>query len=103
MVITVEKLTHTYGERVLFKDISFSVDTGDKIGVIGVNGCGKSTLLRDIAKNEAGTGATITISNGTVIEYLPQNPEIISGATVLEQVFCGESQLMRVISIEEHS
>ena len=35
MVITVEKLTHTYGERVLFKDISFSVDTGDKIGVIG--------------------------------------------------------------------
>ena len=54
MIITVEKLTHTYGERVLFKDISFSVDVGDKIGVIGVNGCGKSTLLRDISKNEAG-------------------------------------------------
>ena len=97
MIITVEKLTHTYGERVLFKDISFSVDVGDKIGVIGVNGCGKSTLLRDIAKNEAGEGATITISNGAIIEYLPQNPEIISGATVLEQVFCGESQLMLVI------
>ena len=97
MIITVEKLTHTYGERVLFKDISFSVDMGDKIGVIGVNGCGKSTLLRDIAKNEAGEGAAITVSNGAVIEYLPQNPEIISGATVLEQVFCGESQLMRVI------
>ncbi|MGL5206498.1 MAG: ABC-F family ATP-binding cassette domain-containing protein [Acidaminococcaceae bacterium] len=97
MIITVENLTHTYGERILFKDISFSVEAGDKIGVIGVNGCGKSTLLRDIATNEANEGAKITIGNGVVIEYLPQNPEIISGATVLEQVFCGESQLMLII------
>ena len=97
MIMTVDKLAHSYGERVLFKDISFSVETGDKIGIIGVNGCGKSTLLRDIAKGEATEGGSITVASGTVIEYLPQNPEIVSGATVLEQVFCGDSQLMRLL------
>ena len=97
MIMTIDKLAHTYGERVLFKDISFSIEMGDKIGIIGVNGCGKSTLLRDVAKGEAGEGGSITGASGTVIEYLPQNPEIVSGATVLEQVFCGESQLMQVL------
>ena len=97
MIMTIDRLAHTYGERVLFKDISFSIEMGDKIGIIGVNGCGKSTLLRDVAKGEAGEGGSITVASGTVIEYLPQNPEIVSGATVLEQVFCGESQLMQVL------
>lgn len=97
MIMTVDKLAHSYGERVLFKDISFSVETGDKIGIIGVNGCGKSTLLRDIAKGEATEGGSITVAGGAIIEYLPQNPEIVSGATVLEQVFCGDSQLMRLL------
>lgn len=97
MIMTIDKLAHTYGERVLFKDISFSIEMGDKIGIIGINGCGKSTLLRDIAKGEAGEGGCITVASGTVIEYLPQNPEFISGATVLEQVFCGESPLMQVL------
>ena len=68
MIMTVDKLAHSYGERVLFKDISFSVETGDKIGIIGVNGCGKSTLLRDIANGEATVGGSITVASGAVIE-----------------------------------
>lgn len=49
MILSAENLSHSYGVRTLFKNISFNIEEGDKIGVIGVNGTGKSTLLRDIA------------------------------------------------------
>ena len=49
MILSAENLGHSYGVRTLFKNISFNIEEGDKIGVIGVNGTGKSTLLRDIA------------------------------------------------------
>ena len=50
LILTVENLSHSYGERTLFKNVSFNIETGDKIGLIGVNGTGKSTLLRHIAE-----------------------------------------------------
>lgn len=56
MILSVEKLSHSYGVRTLFKDVTFNIEMGDKIGIIGVNGTGKSTLLRDIARGEAGDG-----------------------------------------------
>ena len=48
MILSVEKLSHSYGVRTLFKDVTFNIEMGDKIGIIGVNGTGKSTLLRAI-------------------------------------------------------
>ena len=60
MILSVEKLSHSYGVRTLFKDVTFNIEMGDKIGIIGVNGTGKSTLLRDIARGEAGDGGRIT-------------------------------------------
>ncbi|MEG1914142.1 MAG: ABC-F family ATP-binding cassette domain-containing protein [Acidaminococcaceae bacterium] len=97
MIMTVNGLAHSYGERVLFNDIAFSIEAGDKIGIIGVNGCGKTTLLKDLAAGNASEGGTITVGSDVVIEYLPQNPEIMPGATVLEQVFCGDSALMQLM------
>lgn len=75
MILSVEKLSHSYGVRTLFKDVTFNIEMGDKIGIIGVNGTGKSTLLRDIARGEAGDGGRITANGSCVIEYLPQNPD----------------------------
>lgn len=97
MIISVENLSHSYGDRVLYKDINFTVEAGDKIGIIGVNGCGKSTLLKDIATGDVPVGTKITKSNKLIIEFLPQNPKMIEGANVLEQVFHGDSVLMRLI------
>lgn len=96
MILSAENLGHSYGVRTLFKNISFNIEEGDKIGVIGVNGTGKSTLLRDIATGEPGEGKII--KNGTcVIEYLPQDPAFDPDATVLEQVFRGESPQLDVV------
>ncbi len=96
MILSAENLGHSYGVRTLFKNISFNIEEGDKIGVIGVNGTGKSTLLRDIATGEPGEGK-ITKSGTCVIEYLPQDPAFDPDATVLEQVFRGESPQLDVV------
>lgn len=96
MILSAENLGHSYGVRTLFKNISFNIEEGDKIGVIGVNGTGKSTLLRDIATGEPGKGK-ITKNGTCVIEYLPQDPAFDPDATVLEQVFRGESPQLDVV------
>lgn len=96
MILSAENLGHSYGVRTLFKNISFNIEEGDKIGVIGVNGTGKSTLLRDIATGEPSEGK-ITKNGICVIEYLPQDPAFDPDATVLEQVFRDESPQLDVV------
>lgn len=93
MILSAENMSRSYGDRVLFENISFNIEEGDKIGVIGVNGTGKSTLLKMIAAGESG-GGKLTIPGGVVLEYLPQDPPFEAEATVLEQVFKGDSPLM---------
>lgn len=93
MILSAENMSRSYGDRVLFENISFNIEDGDKIGVIGVNGTGKSTLLKMIAAGESG-GGKLTIPGGIVMEYLPQDPPFEPDATVLEQIFKGDSPLM---------
>ena len=93
MILSAENLSFSYGDRVLFKNISFNVEEGDKIGVIGVNGTGKSTFLKMIANRDDG-GGKLTIPGTVVMEYLPQDPPFEPQATVLEQIFKGDSPLM---------
>lgn len=93
MILSAENMSRSYGDRVLFENISFNIEEGDKIGVIGVNGTGKSTLLKMIATGESG-GGKLTIPGGVVMEYLPQDPPFEPDATVLEQIFKGDSPLM---------
>lgn len=96
-LLSIENLTKTYGEKVLFKDVTFGIEEGDKIGLIGVNGTGKSTFLKVIAGVDIQDSGRITIGNSVQVEYLPQNPDFDAGATVLEQVFKGHSPVMQVL------
>lgn len=100
MILSAENLSFSYGDRQLFKDISFNVEEGDKYGIIGVNGTGKSTLLKMIANRDAG-GGKLTIPGGIVMEYLPQDPPFDADATVLEQIFRGDSPLMSLLCAYE--
>ena len=93
MILSAENLSFSYGDRVLFKNINFNVEEGDKVGVIGVNGTGKSTFLKMIANRDDG-GGKLTIPGTVVMEYLPQDPPFEPQATVLEQIFKGDSPLM---------
>lgn len=97
MILSAENLSYSYGTRTLFENVSFNVEEGDKYGIIGVNGTGKSTLLRMIANNEAGEGGKLEIPGNVVMEYLPQNPDYDAEATVVEQIFSGDSPLMLLL------
>jgi ATPase components of ABC transporters with duplicated ATPase domains len=96
-ILTAENLTKSYGEKVLFADISFGIDEGEKIGIIGVNGTGKSTLLKILAGVEGADQGSVTMGNSVRFEYLPQNPDFEDGATVLQQVFKGNSPVMKLL------
>ena len=103
LLLSIENLAHSYGERTLFKNVNFNIETGDKIGLIGINGTGKSTLLRHIAEMDGGRDPETgepgkIIPNGTcVIEYLPQDPPFEPDATVIEQIFRGDSPMMKLL------
>jgi len=96
-ILTAENLTKSYGEKVLFADISFGIEEGEKIGIIGVNGTGKSTLLKILTGLEWPDQGKVTMGNNVRLEYLPQNPEFEETATVLQQVFKGNSPVMRLL------
>ena len=85
-LLTIEHLTKAYTERKLFDDTDFSIQEGDKIGIIGINGTGKSTLLKIVAGLEAPDEGTVVKGRNLYIRYLPQNPEFEAGRTVLDCV-----------------
>ena len=86
ILLNADRITKSYTENLLLKDISLSVNEGDKIGFIGVNGIGKSTLLKILAEIEYVESGIITKTNGVRVGYLPQNPIFNKELTVLEQV-----------------
>lgn len=73
-LITTEHLTHSYTERKLFDDASFSLNEQEKVGIIGINGTGKSTLLKILAGKEEPDEGTVIMGRNLRIGYLPQNP-----------------------------
>lgn len=96
-IITAENLTKTYGEKILFANISIGLDENDKIGIVGVNGTGKTSLIKIIAGLEQPDQGNVIKGNSVRIEYLPQEPELISENTVLTEVFKGNTPIMTVL------
>lgn len=96
-LLSAEKISKSYSEKVLLDQISLGINEGDKIGVIGINGTGKSTLLKLIAGVEYPDEGKIIHANGLRVEYLPQNPLFEENTTVLAQVFKGTSPLMQLL------
>jgi len=97
MILTIENLTKTYGEKTLFKDMSLGIDEGDKIGIVGVNGTGKSTLLRAIAGVVPADSGNMIKMRNLQMEYLRQDKEFVAENTVLMEVFKGDQPLMKAL------
>ncbi len=82
--LQIENLTKSYGDRMLFADVTFGINQGDKIGLIAKNGTGKTTMLRIIAGIETPDSGTVTRRSGLKVALVEQVPDLGSdGATAL--------------------
>ena len=84
-MLFVNSVSKNYGERVLFENVNFYINSDDRIGLIGSNGSGKSTLLKIIAGIEEASTGTIQKPNDIIIEYLPQEIEFDSENTLINE------------------
>lgn len=97
ILLNIENISKRYTERMLLENVSFGINQGDKIGLIGINGTGKTTLLKLLSGVEETDSGRIIKANNINIEYLPQNINVDPKAKVIEQVFKGTSANMKVI------
>ncbi len=97
-MISVNNIYLYFGGQTLFKEVSFMVNKGDKIGLVGKNGAGKSTLLKVLANEQSINSGNINSPNGTKIGYLKQDLDFIDGKTVLEDA---QSAFSEIIDLEK--
>ena len=101
--LQVENLTKSYGDRILFADVTFGVNEGEKIGIIAKNGTGKSTLLNIISRKETADSGKITFRNDLRVSILDQMPTFDDNATVIEACMHDNSKIASIISLYEEA
>ena len=97
-LLQIDTLTKSFGDKILFEDISFGIAQGDRIGLIARNGTGKTTLLNIIAGKEPYDSGRVVFRNDIRTAYLPQDPEFAPGLTVLEACFTSENEVVKLIA-----
>lgn len=98
MLLNMEGVRKTYGDRTLLDDVTFYMKQGDRVGVVGVNGCGKSTFLRLAAGKEKPDSGSVSYDPNVRLGYLPQDPAYDPENTVMEQVEAGLDPTAREIA-----
>ncbi len=96
--LQIENLTKSFGDRILFEDISLGVGEGDRIGLIAKNGAGKTTLLNILSGKEDYDSGRITCRNGLRVGYLEQSPSYPPELSVIEACFQSENETVRLIA-----
>lgn len=99
----VSALTKSFGERVLFENISFGIAEGQRIGLIAANGTGKTTLLNIIAGHMDYDSGEVVFRRDLSVGYLEQDPRFPAGLTVLEACFHGQNEIVRTIARYEQA
>jgi ATP-binding cassette subfamily F protein uup len=96
-LFTVRSLHKDFGIKEILRDANFTLEEGDRVGLIGTNGSGKSTLLKMIAGLEPIDSGELWLNSGAKVVYLPQQPDLDENHTVLEQVFADSGEQMALV------
>lgn len=102
LLLQVENLTKSFGEKVLLDSISFNIAEGDKIGLIAKNGSGKTTLMNILAKKDSCDSGVITTARNLKIAYLEQDPFFDPNITVMEACFNSGNEITDLIKEYEN-
>lgn len=86
IVLSAQHITKSFGVNAVLKDVSFTIQQGERIGLVGVNGCGKSTLMRILAGLDTQDGGELSLVRGTRIGYLAQQDMVSSGLSVFDEL-----------------
>ena len=95
--LSVENLSKSYNEKVLFENITFGLEENQKTAIVGVNGAGKSTLLRIIAGLEPKDQGVVSFKKDLQVAILPQNPVFNEEENVLEAVFSEDIEVLKIV------
>lgn len=93
-----QHLTKSFGDLVLFEDLSFSIERGEKVGLIARNGNGKTTLMNILTGIDSPDSGEVIYQNGIRRAYLPQLPQVLPGSTVLETCFGHNDEMTSLIA-----
>jgi ATP-binding cassette subfamily F protein uup len=97
IILSLESIAKQYADRPLLDGVTFAVEAGERVGVVGLNGSGKTTLLRIAAGAETPDSGRVSRARDLRPAYLPQNPALDGELTVLEQIFRGDTPEMQLL------
>jgi ATP-binding cassette subfamily F protein uup len=100
-LLTVENIAKSYGELVLFKEISFGINKDQKIALIAKNGSGKTSILNILAKLDAPDTGQVNYRKGIRVSYLEQEPALNADLTIEETIFASDNEILKVIQAYE--
>jgi len=101
VILTLEDVSLSYGDRPIIEAASFGIHAGDKLGVLGVNGSGKTTLLKILSANLAPNSGTVTTRKDLKIGYLEQDPPYGTDSTVMQHVLPDDPKLQKADHVYE--
>ena len=99
--LSIENITKSYGDKVLFEDLSFGINKDQKIAFVAKNGAGKTTMLNIIAGKESSDSGEIIFRKGLRISYLSQNEVLDESLTIEQTIFNSDNETLKVIELYE--
>ncbi|HEU4719383.1 MAG TPA: ABC-F family ATP-binding cassette domain-containing protein [Bacteroidia bacterium] len=96
-ILSVENISRSYGDRVLFRDISFGLSDGEKVALVARNGAGKTTLLNILAGKDQPDSGRVSVRKDITIGFLKQDPQFAPGHTVIEAALGGDNEISSVV------
>lgn len=100
--LSVEKLTKSYSNKVLFEDISLGIDEGGKVALVGANGAGKSTLLKILMNEEFPDSGTFNFNKSIKVGFLKQEPDVHNHAMIMDYVLAGTDPIIKTVRAYYH-
>ena len=101
--LSVENISKSYGERILFKNISFGINSGQKIGFIAKNGTGKTSLLNILSGDDTPDDGNVVYRKNLKVAFLSQDPYLNPSLSVEESIFSSDNPILKIIEAYEHA